>query len=65
MDAYATQDPAPQVALIFKATKALGERWNSRNEREHGEANEAGMGGGGGGGGGYKPKTGAGVAASQ
>ena len=37
--------------------KAIEERWNSRNEGEHGEQNFAGQRSGGGGGGGYKPKS--------
>ena len=57
MDAYATQSPLPKVDVIFRAMKSLEERWTSRNEREHGEANYAGMRGVNGG---YKPKTGGG-----
>ena len=56
IDAYATQDPLPRVDVIFRAMKALEERWNSRNDREYAEANFVGRSGGGGSNGGFKPK---------
>ena len=46
IDAYATQDPLPRVDVIFRAMKALEERWTSRNVREYEEANFAGKSGG-------------------
>ena len=50
MDAYATQNLAPIVDIIFKSMKAFEERWNSRNERE--QADFVGHGSG------YLPKSG-------
>ena len=58
MDSYATQNPVPEVREIFRAMKGLEERWNTRNDREVGEANYVGRTGGGSGGGGLKPKIG-------
>ena len=57
MDAYAVQNPLPTLDDIFRAMKALEERWNTRNDGDIGEANYAGQRGGGGSGGGYKPKA--------
>ena len=56
IDAYATQDPLPRVDVIFRAMKALEERWTSRNDREYEEANYMGRGGGGSSYGNYKAK---------
>ena len=56
IDAYATQDPIPRVDVIFRAMKALEERWTSRNDREYEEANYMGRGGGGSSYGSYKAK---------
>ena len=39
MDAYAMQDSLPNVGVIFRAMRALEERWNTRNDREASEAN--------------------------
>ena len=58
MDSYATQNPVPEVREIFRAMKGLEERWNTRNNREVGEANYVGRSGGVSGGGGWKPKIG-------
>ena len=38
-DTYATQTHAPTIDIVFKAMKALEERWITRNEREHEEVN--------------------------
>lgn len=57
MDANAAQNPLPTLDVIFRAMRALEERWNTRNDGEIGEANYAGQRGGGGSNGGYKPKT--------
>lgn len=58
MDAYATQDPLPNVSVIFRAMKSLEERWKTRNDRVVGEANYMGRIGGGGSGEGWKPMMG-------
>ena len=52
MDAYAITSPFFMVVEIFNSMKALEERWNMRNDREVGEANNMGRFGGGGSGGG-------------
>lgn len=57
MDSYVTQSHDLDVSITLRSMKALKERWNSRNEREYGEANYVGRGGEGGSGGGYEPKT--------
>ena len=56
MDAYATQNPILEVSEIFRAMKALEERWNTGNDREVGEANYMGRAGKEGSGGVWKPK---------
>jgi len=43
MDSYASSEPLPSAAVIFRAMKALEERWIMRNEHEYGEANYAGQ----------------------
>ena len=43
MDSYATKNPVLEVGEIFKAMKGPEERWNTRNDREIGEANYMGQ----------------------
>ena len=48
MDAYALQDAVPDVTVILRAIKAPEKRWNNRNDKGVGEANNIGRTGGGG-----------------